>query len=272
MSFKNTGDISLLLYGVFILITIAFMIIAIQMIKKGNIEVQKLDKMIDLFKYSVVSVAIATVSLIISDLFKEREQDVNELIYFDKYSDDIKKADGIVERYHLSKYLAIVAPNGDLKKSWQSYYDTVKIEYLDYLSLKEQKEKLEENKLNNEFNSNKKKTINDKIKQLESPIISDRKSDESAKGLFNLAESHFYSNEYKKSVDLCFDLISKYSYIPEWNDKAFLLVAKNYIYMGENFRARATLESIIANTPREETIAKANQLLKTLREKENKED
>jgi hypothetical protein len=67
--------------------------------------------MIDLFKYTIVSVAIATVSLVISDLFKERDQDVKELEYFDKYVEDVKKADGILERFQLSKYLSIVAPS-----------------------------------------------------------------------------------------------------------------------------------------------------------------
>ena len=129
----NTGTVSFILYGVFILLTIIAMVYAFKQIKNGTIETEKLDKMIELFKYAIVSTAIATVTLVVSNLFKEREQDVKELEYFDKYVGDVKKVDGIQERLQLSKYLSIVAPNGKLKESWTSYYDTVKLEYKEYL-------------------------------------------------------------------------------------------------------------------------------------------
>jgi NADH:ubiquinone oxidoreductase subunit 3 (subunit A) len=130
---EDTGTVSFFLYGIFILITIVALIFAFKQIKNGTIETEKLDKMIELFKYAIVSTAIATVTLVVSNLFKEREQDVKELEYFDKYVNDIKKVDGIQERLQLSKYLSIVAPSGKLKNSWTSYYDAVKVEYKDYL-------------------------------------------------------------------------------------------------------------------------------------------
>jgi hypothetical protein len=132
----NTGTVSFILYGVFILIAIAAMVVAFWIINKGSIESAKLDKMIELFKYVVVSTAIATVSLIVTDLFKEREQDVKELEYFDKYVADVKNIDGIQQRLQLAKYLSIVAPSGEMKKSWKEYYDTVKSEYAEYVKLK----------------------------------------------------------------------------------------------------------------------------------------
>jgi DNA-directed RNA polymerase subunit L len=132
----NTGIISFLLYGIFVVITVVAMFVAFYQIKKGNIEIEKLDKMIELFKYAIVSTAIATITLVVADLFKEREQDVKELEYFDKYVEDVKKVDGIQERLQLSKYLSIVAPSGEMKKSWKNYYDTVWIEYQDYMNKK----------------------------------------------------------------------------------------------------------------------------------------
>jgi len=132
----NTGTISFLLYGIFILITVIAMFISFYQIKKGNIAMEKLDKMIELFKYVIVSTAMATVTLVVADLFKEREQDVKELEYFDKYVEDVKKVDGIQERLQLSKYLSIVAPSGEMKKSWEKYYKTVEDEYQEYIKLK----------------------------------------------------------------------------------------------------------------------------------------
>lgn len=174
--FSNTGTISFVLYGIFVVLTIVAMIVAFYFIKKGNIEEVKLEKMISLFKYSIVSVAIATVSLVVSDLFREREQDVKELEYFDKYVEDVKKADGIQERYQLSKYLSIVAPSGELKDSWREYYDTVKIEYQEYLNLLKEKKKLDTIKNPNEEEQRQKENLNDEINKKEAPLVSYRKS------------------------------------------------------------------------------------------------
>jgi hypothetical protein len=170
--FTNTGIVSFILYGFFIIITLIAMIVGIRLIKNGNIETSRLDKIIDLFKYSVVSVAIATVTLIISNLFKEREQDVKELEYFDKYVNDVKKADGIIERFQLSKYLSIVAPSGELKRSWNQYYDTIKVEYKEYTLLKNEKQKLDTTKKLTEKQIIRKQNIQEQISIKEAPLIS----------------------------------------------------------------------------------------------------
>jgi hypothetical protein len=123
----DTGKVSFWLYGIFIAITIVAMVFAVYAIKKSAIETEKLGKIIDIFKYAIVSVAIGTITLIVSDLFKEREQDVRELEYFGRYAEIVRQGK-IEERIELSKYLSIVAPAGGLKTSWKNYYDTLKIE------------------------------------------------------------------------------------------------------------------------------------------------
>lgn len=169
---SNTGTISFVIYGIFIAVTITAMFFAFYFIRKGTIEADKLDKMIDLFKYTIVSVAIATVTLVVSDLFKERDQDVKELEYFDKYVEDVKKADGILERFQLSKYLSIVAPSGALKESWRQYYDTVKAEYSEYLRLKKEEKRLDTIQnptLNQEAE---KEQIKSEIARKDAPLVS----------------------------------------------------------------------------------------------------
>jgi len=146
--------------------------IAIYAINKGNIPTDKLDRIIELSKYTIVSVAIATVTLIITNLFKEREQDVKELEYFDKYVQDVKKVDGVQERFQLSKYLSIVAPSGELKRSWKEYHDTLKIEYAEYVRLKKEKEKLDTVKNPTQEQINKKEKITEQIEQKEAPLVS----------------------------------------------------------------------------------------------------
>lgn len=169
---SNTGTVSLILYAVFIGIAIIGLIIAVISLKNKNVDLVRLDKIIDLSKYTIVSIAIATVTLIVSDLFRERQQDVKELEYFDKYVQDVKKVDGLEERFQLSRYLMIVAPNGDLKKSWKQYYDTLKLEHAVYVALK-QKSKILDTIKNPTFQQKiEKAKVNEEIEQKESPLVS----------------------------------------------------------------------------------------------------
>jgi len=170
----NTGTVSLILYGTFIVITIVALIAAFYHIKTGDIPIDKLDKMIELFKYAIVSIAIATVTLVVADLFREREQDIRELEYFDKYVEDVKKVDGIEERLLLSKYLSIVAPSGEMKESWQIYYDTVVNEYQRYLADRAELEKLEKIETNTSLTEEqiiKKEKAKEAINMQERPLI-----------------------------------------------------------------------------------------------------
>ncbi len=170
--FSNTGTVSFVLYFIFIVVTILAMVVAIYYIKKGSIAQEKLDRIIELFKYAIVTTAITTVTLVITDLFKEREQDVKELEYFDKYVDDVKKVDGIEERLLLAKYLSIVSPSGDLKKSWKNYLDTVLTEYREYLLLKKEQIKIDSIVNPSEEEINKSLEVQAKINQFEKPLAS----------------------------------------------------------------------------------------------------
>ena len=167
----NTGTLSFVLYGIFIVITIIGLFAAIYFIMKDKIPPDKLEKLIELFKYTVVTVCIATVTLIVSDLFKEREQDVKELEYFGKYVDDVKKADGLTERYLLSRYLSIVAPSGELKNSWRQYHDTLKTEYVEYIRLKREQEKLDTIKNPTQEQMIRKQEVDEKVEQKETPLV-----------------------------------------------------------------------------------------------------
>ncbi len=132
----NTGTVSLILYTVLIVLSITGMFYLFNYIRREETDA-KTGRVIDLFKTVIITTAFSTVALIITDLFKERQQDLNELAYFDKYVSDVKKADGIYERRQLARYFSIVSPNGEMKKSWKNYADSIEPEYKEYLRLKE---------------------------------------------------------------------------------------------------------------------------------------
>ena len=102
------------------------------LIKKGTIESEKLDKLIDLGKWFIVSVAIVLAAAIVNDGFREREQDIKEIDVFDKYISTITRADGIEQRWLLCEYFATVSPEGHLQKAWVNYQAILKPRYEEY--------------------------------------------------------------------------------------------------------------------------------------------
>jgi hypothetical protein len=169
--FSNTGIVSFVLYGILILIAIIGMFIIIKLIKNENIKIERLDKITEIAKYTIASIAIATVTLIVSNLFKEREQDIKELEYFDKYVNDIKLADNVLVRYQLSKYLAAVSPKGDLKDAWNAYYAEQKLEYNDYLKTIITQKLLDTITNKTPAQRAEKEATDKKIEQFETPLV-----------------------------------------------------------------------------------------------------
>jgi len=131
--FSNTGTLSFVMYIILIIISFGGLIVAIKYLKNSEIPIERLDKIIELSKYTIVTFAIATITSIVTDLYKERDQDIKELEYFDKYVSDIKLADNVLSRYQLAKYLSCVAPKGEMRESWKTYFDTVNNEYQIYI-------------------------------------------------------------------------------------------------------------------------------------------
>ncbi|WP_426481653.1 hypothetical protein [Chryseobacterium sp. R2ACT005] len=130
---SNTGTVSFYLYLFFIVIGLLSIFIVYYLIKKGTLDPDKLENFLIYFKWVIITLSISTVTLIVTDLFKERDQDIKELEYFDKYVNDVKNEDRPLVRLQLAKYLSIIAPNGEMKKSWTNYYDTIKREYKEYI-------------------------------------------------------------------------------------------------------------------------------------------
>ena len=169
---SDTGSVSVFLYLFFIIIGLLSVFLVYRLITKENIEPDKLGKFLDYFKWVMVTLAISTVTLIVSDLFKERDQDVKELQYFDKYVSDVKNEREPLVRLQLVKYLSIVAPKGPMKKSWTNYYDALNMEYKMYLEEENKKrsaeKKLEEiQKQIREGNNVSTLKINEQIKLIE---------------------------------------------------------------------------------------------------------
>ena len=72
-------------------------------------------------------------------------------------------------------------------------------------------------------------------------------SERAAESKYMVAKLLFEKQEYKASLDTCFQLKGRFDSYDYWVVKAFILIAEDYNAMDNSFQAKATLESIIEN-------------------------
>jgi len=92
-----------------------------------------------------------------------------------------------------------------------------------------------------------------------------------AEAQYALGEIKSLEKAYDASNEELYKVAENYANYTEWLDKAFLLVADNFIGKGEYFQAKATLQSIIDNTSSDLTKSKAQTRLDWLVKKEESE-
>ncbi len=98
--------------------------------------------------------------------------------------------------------------------------------------------------------------------------VNEASDENAAEAKFRIASIQYQLAEFRNSIETCLDLVSGFSQYAYWNDQAFLLVADNFLGLNDLFQARATLESIIENSPSEETVSRAREKLALVSEKE----
>jgi TolA-binding protein len=90
-------------------------------------------------------------------------------------------------------------------------------------------------------------------------------TDESgAEAQYLIAEILNKQKLYKESTEAAFKMPDNYGNYEYWLGKSFILIADNYGAQGENFQARATLNSIIENSPNKEIVELAKAKLAAL--------
>ncbi|MFD2245016.1 tetratricopeptide repeat protein [Pontibacter ruber] len=82
-----------------------------------------------------------------------------------------------------------------------------------------------------------------------------------AEAQYLVSEILFKQKKYKESVEVAYEFNNKFSNYDYWLGKSFLIIAENYAAQNEMFQARATLNSIIENSPVKEIVEEAKQKL-----------
>ncbi|RZS97612.1 tetratricopeptide repeat protein [Cecembia calidifontis] len=96
-------------------------------------------------------------------------------------------------------------------------------------------------------------------------LINEYKSVQGAEGLFLLAESYHKRGSFSQSNDVIFDFSSPYSGYDYWYGRCFILLAENYLKLGEEFQAKATLESIVERSTNPEIKKMAQEKLSSIK-------
>lgn len=89
-----------------------------------------------------------------------------------------------------------------------------------------------------------------------------------AESRYFIAQIHHNSGDYKKCEKAVFDLVDEMPSYDYWLAKAFILLADNYLKLGNVFQARQTLQSVIDNHEGEELRNLAIQKLAMLDQQE----
>lgn len=79
-------------------------------------------------------------------------------------------------------------------------------------------------------------------------------SAQTAEANYYLCEILYKQDQFKKSLDKCFDVKDKVSGYTTWLVKLYILMSDNYYALGDKFQAKATLESIIQNYEKEDEL------------------
>ncbi len=87
-----------------------------------------------------------------------------------------------------------------------------------------------------------------------------------AEAQYLLASIQYKQKKYAESIETLYDLNKNFSLYEYWLGRSFLLIADNYIALEENFQAKATLESLIENSPLSDIVKEAKQKLRLLKD------
>lgn len=162
------GLISLILYIFVMIVGISFVFLVYKVINKSTLENDKIDKFIDYLKWVLITLSIPTIAIVISNFYQERREAIEEMAYFEKYTEDIKNLESVNKRLQLVRYFATVAPNKRIKQSWENYLDTIYKDYNESILLEKQVKILN---LSPKKNSEKIDSIKKEISRIEAPMI-----------------------------------------------------------------------------------------------------
>lgn len=95
-------------------------------------------------------------------------------------------------------------------------------------------------------------------------ILNGKDQEKGAEAKFLLAKIKYDKKAFQESISLLYELKERYPEEEKWLSKSYILIAQNYMELGELLQAKATLTSIVENSPFEKDKENARQILLAL--------
>lgn len=92
-------------------------------------------------------------------------------------------------------------------------------------------------------------------------VVNSSKAEISAESQYNIANIFYLKSEFKESKKKVFDLINGDGDYPYWVTKGMILLADNYVSLGDNFQAKGYLKIVIDESDTPELIKLAQERL-----------
>ncbi len=102
-------------------------------------------------------------------------------------------------------------------------------------------------------------------------VVKTNASEKCAEARYTLGLIQFKKNNYKKSQEIIFALINQVPTYDYWIAKGFILLADDYMMLGDAFQAKHTLKSIIENYKGEDLKSIAQKKLDDIQKKEDEQ-
>ena len=80
-------------------------------------------------------------------------------------------------------------------------------------------------------------------------VEEEAKNELGAEAQYMIAKTYHAKEDYKRSKNAIFYLKDNYPTYAEWRARAFLLLAENYLSLGDKFQATETFKSLVQNSP-----------------------
>lgn len=139
MEFITSNQFVYLIMILYIVIPLlALIVLAWKWISGSPVQTATFDKLIEIGKWYIVSVALAFSTKILETGYKEREYALKEMATFDKHIETITDVEGVEKRWRLVNYYAIVTPSENLRERWIVYKEYISGEHQEYMHLKEE--------------------------------------------------------------------------------------------------------------------------------------
>ena len=103
-------------------------------------------------------------------------------------------------------------------------------------------------------------------------VAKQTKSEIGVESRYNLALIQFQNGNYKETEKMIYALINEGSSYDYWMAKSYILLADNYVKIGNAFQAKQTLQSIIDNSESTELVDIAKQKLQAITDAQPKQE